>query len=159
MKLKLTFFVSLKYLFARDRLTLLKRLTSCIVSKVLAEPNDPRNHTNEHEITCSCYFVYFRGSFPLVVRQTLKELRCVLFREPRRNSFRVAWRTNEIPFPGLPERNPGLKLANAFSVFSGKDVRRPSGVFNCFELTIRLVLPLKVHPDIRRQLERGSAHE
>jgi hypothetical protein len=29
----------------------------------------------------------------------------------------------EIPFPGLPERNPGLKLANAFSVIAGKEVR------------------------------------
>ena len=36
---------------------------------------------------------------------------------------------NEISFPGLPERNPGLKLANAFSVLPPKDVRWPSAVF------------------------------
>jgi hypothetical protein len=37
------------------------------------------------------------------------------------------------PFPGLPERNPGLKLANAFSVLPDKDVRRPSATFLKFQ--------------------------
>jgi hypothetical protein len=48
---------------------------------------------------------------------TLRELRRVLrFANPRRNSFRVATSRNECVFPGLPKRNPGLELANAFSV-------------------------------------------
>ena len=35
----------------------------------------------------------------------------------RRNSFRVASSTlSDLHVPGLPQRNPGLKLANAFSV-------------------------------------------
>ena len=47
---------------------------------------------------------------------TLKELRGFAVSEQRRNSFRVASsRMNEI-LPGLQERNPGLELANAFSV-------------------------------------------
>ena len=33
-----------------------------------------------------------------------------------RNSFRVVPSRNEMRFPGLPKRNPGLEFANAFSV-------------------------------------------
>jgi hypothetical protein len=36
--------------------------------------------------------------------------------ERRRNSFRVAPSRNEMRFPGVAKRNPGLELANAFSV-------------------------------------------
>ena len=43
-------------------------------------------------------------------------------KKPRRNSFRFASSRNECVFPGLPKRNPGLELANAFSVIH----RRPS---------------------------------
>ena len=50
---------------------------------------------------------------PVSLVATLKELRQL----PRRNPFRVCvfceW---DASFPGLPKRNPGLKLANAFSV-------------------------------------------
>jgi hypothetical protein len=47
---------------------------------------------------------------------TLKELRPKDVNTPR-NSFRVAKSLfANIPYPGLPKRNPGLKLANAFSV-------------------------------------------
>jgi hypothetical protein len=47
---------------------------------------------------------------------TLKGLRGFAVNKRRRNSFRVAPSRNQSVFPGLPERNPGLELANAFSV-------------------------------------------
>jgi hypothetical protein len=47
---------------------------------------------------------------------TLKGLRGFGVNRRLRNSFRVAPSRNEMRFPGLPKRNPGLELANAFSV-------------------------------------------
>jgi hypothetical protein len=47
---------------------------------------------------------------------TLKELRCFAVDESRHNSFRVASSKINASFPRLPKRNPGLELANAFSV-------------------------------------------
>ena len=41
----------------------------------------------------------------------------------RRNSFRVAMKCAELSYPGLAKLNPGLELANAFSV----KCRTPSG--------------------------------
>ncbi|HEY2972211.1 MAG TPA: hypothetical protein VGJ48_06835 [Pyrinomonadaceae bacterium] len=38
------------------------------------------------------------------------------FSGQRRNFFRVASSMDECLFPGLPKLNPGLELANAFSV-------------------------------------------
>jgi hypothetical protein len=50
-------------------------------------------------------------------RQTLKGLRRPSrFSDLRHNPFRVASFYLELVIPGLPKCNPGLKLANAFSV-------------------------------------------
>jgi len=73
--------------------------------------------------------------------------------EVSRNPVRVATSYRGVVDPGLPEGNPGLELANAFSVSSAvhPTLSRHVGIVDCFARPALAWIPSR-----RRQLSRSE---